>query len=308
MTNYDIKIINNKDGKGRLELGRVEFLVKQIRSISKRALLLQLFGYSKVSLPRKFNKYLNIYLSGQSVVEEATAFTLDADNFGKLPVQLDAFWDKSEIGELTPVSLVIASLRAALLEEEDKNLLDEPLIDELISLKRFFQSDNEILSLSNRGSVPEISLGTREIDQMEHLYKRIPDPQKVVVNGKIDEMKHSKKQLVLLTEKKERVVVMPHDNSIITELSGFFGKDITITGIAHFKPGGQLSFVQLESFGQPGKGDEIFSKKPEKMGIQQKIALQLREGKKANPLDDIFGKWPGDETDEEFERMLKELD
>jgi len=64
----------------------------------------------------------------------------------------------------------------------------------------------------------------------------------------------------------------------------------------------------LESFGQPGKGDQIFSKKPQQMSMQQQIGMQLRQGKKANPLEDIIGKWPGDETDEEFERMLHDLD
>jgi hypothetical protein len=43
------------------------------------------------------------------------------------------------------------------------------------------------------------------------------------------------------------------------------------------------------------------------MSVQQQIALQIRDGKKRNPLDDIIGKWPGNETDEEFEQMLKSL-
>ena len=42
--------------------------------------------------------------------------------------------------------------------------------------------------------------------------------------------------------------------------------------------------------------------------LQKSIDQQVRAGKKLNPLKDIFGKWPGDETDEEFEQMLKELD
>jgi hypothetical protein len=41
--------------------------------------------------------------------------------------------------------------------------------------------------------------------------------------------------------------------------------------------------------------------------MQQQIARQIREGKKPNPIDDIFGKWPGNESDEEFEQMLNSL-
>ncbi|MEX2633658.1 MAG: hypothetical protein WD267_06465 [Balneolales bacterium] len=306
--NYDIQILNNHEGLGKLELDRVGFLAKKVKTISQRALLMQLFGYSKVSLPRKFKTYLNIYLTGQYSENEVTGFNIEADNFGNLSVQLDAFRDKTELQNLTPISLVIASFRAALKEGADKNLLDEPLIDELIQFKKFFETDIEEVTFSNRGSIPEIKLTTKEIDQIENLYKSLPEPQKVVINGVIDEMKYSKKQMVLLTEKKERIVVMPQDNSVINNISSYFGKEITLTGMAHFKPGGQLSYVMLESFGEPGKVDRFFSKRPHKTGVQQQIAVQLREGKKANPLDNIIGKWPGDETDEEFEQMLKGLD
>ncbi|MCC5916164.1 MAG: hypothetical protein JJU02_02435 [Cryomorphaceae bacterium] len=306
--NYDIKIENNREGRGRLELDRIGFLAKQLKSISKKALLLQMFGYSKVSLPRKYNKYLNVYLTGQQQNDHGVALNLGADNFSGIELQLDAFRDKTQLHDLTPISLIISTFRAALEEGEDMNLLDEPLIDELIHFKKFFQSDEETVILSNRGSIPEVRLTNRIIGQIEHLYKSIPDPQKTIINGVIDEMKFSKKQLVLLTAEKERVVVMPKAGTVLHEVSDFFGKEITLTGMAHFKPGGQLSYVELESFAQPSKGDHFFSKKPSKMGVQQQIAMQLREGKKANPLDDIIGKWPGDETDEEFDEMMKLLD
>lgn len=41
--------------------------------------------------------------------------------------------------------------------------------------------------------------------------------------------------------------------------------------------------------------------------IEQQIERQLREGKKPNSLTDVVGKWPGDETEEEFEELLKML-
>lgn len=306
--NYDIKIINNQDGSGRLELDRLSFLVKQLKAISKRSLLIQLFGSSKITLPRKYHKYLKVYLSGQSSDGKATSFTLDADNFGKLAVQLDVFRDISLVKGQTPVSLIISAFRAALSEGEDKNLLDEALMSELMKLRKFFKSDSETILLSNRGTVPQVSVSAKEFDQIEHLYNSIPQAEKVVVNGVIDELKFSGKQMVLLTESKARVIIVCEDSSVMTEVSVFFGKEITLYGMAHYKPGGQLSYILLERFAQPGKGDRFFSRKPDKSSLQQNIALQLRDGKKANPLDDVIGKWPGDETDQEFELMLKELE
>lgn len=306
--NYDIKVINNYEGSGKLELDRVAFLSRHVKSIAKKSLLLQMFGYSKVSLPKKYQKYLQVFLTGNESHQDETLLTLDADNFSKLPIQLDAFRDKSELQNLTPVALVIKAFRAALTEEEDKNLLDEPLIDELIRFRKFFKSDQEEILLSNRNTIPEVKFSNKEIDQIENLYKSIPEPQKTMINGVIDEMKYSKKQMVLITENRERVVVMPQDDTVLASIKEYFGREVTLTGMAHFKPGGQLSYVSLESFGEPGKSDRFFSKKPQKMSIQQQVAFQVREGKKKNPIDDIIGQWPGDETDEEFDRMLKDLD
>ena len=44
------------------------------------------------------------------------------------------------------------------------------------------------------------------------------------------------------------------------------------------------------------------------MTVRQQIQFQLEQGKKRNPLNDIAGLWPGNETDEEFEEMLRSLD
>lgn len=306
--NYDIKIANNYEGIGQLELDRVGFLAKHLKEVSKKALLLQVFGYSKVRLDSKLKKYLNVFMSAPAESGGETLFTLDAANFSELPVQLDAFRDKSQLKTLTPVSLIIQTFNSALNEEGDKNLLDEPIVNELIRFKQFFETDNEVIYLSNRGSIPEAKFGKKSIEKIENLYKETPKPENIIIHGTIDEMKYSRSQLVLLTKENERLVVMQKNKDNIEEVKSFFGRTITIKGKAFFKPGGQLSYVEMESFSEPKSGDEFFSKKPQQLPVQQQIAIQLKAGKKNNPLDDIFGKWPGTETEEEFKEMLKSLD
>ncbi len=305
--NYDIKLINNYEGKGRIELDRMEFLARHIKSIAKKALLLQLYGYSKVSMPKKLNKYLQMFLTQAAGIDDSTVLTVDADNFQNIPVQLDLFKEKQALNTITPMALVIKSFSVALSEEDDKNMIDEPLIDELLRFKKFFQTDTEKVLLSNRSTIPEIEFSKKEIDKMESLFKKIPQPQKTVVAGVVDEMKFTREQVILTTTDNKKIIVLVPKN-LFQDLKEFFGQEIAITGIAHFKPGGQLSYVKMESFAESNeKLKAMFSKKPHRMSMQQQIALQLRQGKKANPIDDIFGKWPGNETDEEFEQMLKAL-
>lgn len=306
--NYDIKIANNYEGAGQLELDRLGFLASHLKEVAKKALLLQKFGYSKVSLDNKLKKYLNVFMTPPSESSGETLFTLNAADFSELPVQLDAFRDKSQLQTLTPVSLIIQTFSAALDEEGDKNLLDEPIVNELIKFKKFFQTENEQILMSNRGSIPEAQFSKKSIEKIESIFKTTPQPEKTIIYGTIDEMKYSRSQLVLLTKENERVVVMQKSKDLFKEVKSFFGKTITINGKAYFKPGGQLSYVEMERFSEPKSGDEFFSKKPQQIPFQQQIAMQLKSGKKNNPLDDIFGKWPGNETDEEFNELIKSLD
>lgn len=305
--NYDIKLINNPEGSGRVELDRIEFLAKHIKSIAQKALLFELFGYSKVNLPRNLTKVLEIFLTQTQGKEDETLLTLDAEYFKDIPVQLNLFKEKQELKDLTPMALVIKSFSASLEEGTDKNLIDEPLLEEVLKFKNFFKSDEERIQLSNRNTIPSIEFSKKEIENVQSIKKSIPKPQRKVVKGIIDEMKFSREQVILTTSESKKIIVLVAKD-MFSQLKEFFGKEISVTGRAFFKPGGNLSYLQLESFGESGQESEFFSKSPTQMSLNQQIALQLREGKKRNPIDLIFGKWPGKETEEEFEAMIKSLD
>src|SRR5690606_720973 len=206
--NYDIKLINNYEGKGRIELARMEFLAKHVKSIAQKALLLQLYGYSKVSLPNKLIKYLNIFLTQTQGNDGETILTLDAENFHNIPVQLDLFRERETLETLTPMALVIKSFTAALREDDDKNLIDEPLIDELIKFKKFLTTNPATILLADGIANPAIEVSRKEIDTVERLYNSIASAQKTVVAGLIYEMKSSREQMILTTADHKKIVVV----------------------------------------------------------------------------------------------------
>ncbi len=134
-----------------------------------------------------------------------------------------------------------------------------------------------------------------DFEKIENLEESIPEPNKVIINGKLDEMKYSKAKLVLITDE-GAVNAFSKDQSFIYGVKDFIGKDLTITGMAHYKPGGKLSFIEIQDFSEPGEKDKLFSRLPHAMNIQQQIVVELKSGKSKNPLADITGKWPGDES------------
>ncbi len=86
------------------------------------------------------------------------------------------------------------------------------------------------------------------------------------------------------------------------KIAGFWGKEVTITGTAHFKPGGK-SVIEIERVFEVVEGDKYFSKKPKSETVEQQIQRQIRQ-KGGNRLSEIVGEWPGDEDFDELIKML----
>jgi hypothetical protein len=219
---------------------------------------------------------------------------------------MDMFKPREEVLQLTPMALVIHSFQTALNDENEDADLDKPLLKSLMSFKKNFISDNEIFYMANRGTVAEVRLTKDDFQKIGQLEDSIPEPKKVIVNGQLDEMKVSKGKLGLQTEQ-GFVNVFANDKTIIENIVSFMGKEVTISGMAHFKPNGQLSFVEIQEFSEPGARDRYFSKKPNAMTAKQQVLFQAKQGKGPNSLDALksISGLLSDISDDEFEEMLK---
>lgn len=311
--NYDIKIKGDSGDDGTIELEKLANIAKTTKDIAQKALMLKLFGYSDLKVPSNIKNALHITLEKVSgSAEEGTHLLLEAGALASSikEFQLDFFKPKllEELSALTPMSLVITSFSAALSDNiDDKNHLDKPLLKTLLQFKKSFASNKETILFSNRQSIPHITLRREDFKKIEQLDDSIPEPQKVIITGKVDELKHTKSQLVLITDD-GNVHVQVKDTQLMNEMTTFFGKDCTIQGMANYRVGGMLSFVEMQGFGKPEEKDKYFSKKPKAMNAVQQVLFQAKQGKKKNPFNDFAGMWPGNETDEEFDELLKALD
>ncbi|MBI5215428.1 MAG: hypothetical protein HY960_06705 [Ignavibacteriae bacterium] len=305
--NYDIRIIGNKNDNGLLEFDRLNLLTRNTKEIATKALMLKLGGFSEIQPPKQIKEALAIRLKSlHGNINEGTNLLLDCEHFSSTLqyLQFDLFKPTEDLLSLTPMALVIQTFRSALLEDEDKNDLDKPLLKTLLKFKKNLLSHREVIYFSNRGTIPEIEITFESFKTIEYLEDAIPEPNKVIVNGRLDEMKYSRSKLVLITDE-GNINAFTKNVNIINSMAEYFGKDLTISGMAHYKPGGQLSYIEVQEFSQPGQKDKFFSRKPSAMNARQQIAFQLKSGKTRNPLSLITGKWPGDES---LDEILKDLD
>lgn len=307
--NYDIKITGEIQNHGHIEFDRLSLLAKSTKEIAEKALMLKVFGFSDIELSSQFKRASEIRLE-KLVSDEVngTAMLIDCNYFSDSvkTFQIDAFrpdlW--TDLQQLTPMALVIKSFRSALIESEEKDNLDKSLLKSLIKFKKNFSGKNQVFHLSNRQTVPEIEIKVEDFRKIELLEENIPEPSKVTVLGTFDELKYSKQKVVLVTADGVINATVP-DEALFLQMLDFVGKELTITGMANYKPNGKLSYIEINNFAEPGKADKYFAKIPQALTVQQQIDFQLKERKSLNPFASLIGKWPGEES---WEEVINELD
>ncbi len=309
--NYDIKIIGENEDNGRIEFDRLAMLTKSTKDIATKALMLQLRGYSDITPDKHLKKALHMFLENiVGDVNEGTSLTIDCKHFSETikGVQLDVFKPKEDVLNLTPMALVIRSFHAALDSEKSEVDIDKPLLRSLMNFKRNFISDNEIFYLANRGTVAEVKLTRDDFKKIKVMEESIPEARNIVIYGELDEMKMSKGKLGLLTEEGSVTLIAKKDTDI-KNLLDFMGNEITVRGKAHYKPNGDLSFVEIQDFNTPQEADKYFSSIPVAKNVQQQLFNVVKIKAKNNSFDalkGLSGLLKDEISEEQFEEMLKD--
>ncbi|MCE7054808.1 hypothetical protein LZF95_08995 [Algoriphagus sp. AGSA1] len=198
------------------------------------------------------------------------------------------------------------SFKEALENPDKSELLDKPLLRNLLSFKKSFLNDNEVFSIKNEGSIEGLTLLKSDFKKIQITETEIPSPEPVVVNGRIEELKYSTQKVKILTEEGLVDAFLSEDFNP-QDIIPWWGKNATVTGIMHYKPGKRFS-IEIERIFEQESGDDFFSKRPKHENLEEQINRQIAEGKDLNPLKFIVGTWPGEESDEEFDALLKSLD
>jgi hypothetical protein len=305
---YEVRLTGSAQDDGKIELDLLIQLAQSITNIARGALQVKLVGISneKGRRSEKISTALKIKLS--DLKKGSTILELECDSFKSTLEGQPGDLFKSEILEQlpdkTPMSLVIESFREAMNYDEDSTFLDKPLLKKLKDFKRVFVSNDELLTISNQGSIPEITLRKSDFKKIGVLEDSIPEPQEIVINGVVEELKYSKLRVGIAT--KQGLV-----NAVLSEelepmdISKYWGQELTIAGRMHFLPSGKPSFIYIEKVFKPNEFDSYFSKPINKLNIEQQIQRKIKREKHTNLLKDAMGQWPGDES---IEDILKDLD
>jgi len=93
----------------------------------------------------------------------------------------------------------------------------------------------------------------------------------------------------------------------IAKVTALFRQEVLVLGKAIYRPSGKLLRIDADDVIVAGERDQFFSSVPKPRRSRYDLREVLREQHHKKGISAIFGKWPGDETDEQIAEAMKEL-
>jgi hypothetical protein len=208
------------------------------------------------------------------------------------------------------LSLMSASLAEATAGRVDSEVFDVDLLGVFTrDFARLFRRDQvRSLSLSNGSpDSPRLDLDATALHAVGRLRDRTPKAQRARLAGRMDEARYGARSFVLQLENGARVRGVRTDQGAET-LKPYFGEPIVIEGMAQFRPSGRLLRVDVDRIYPATDRDvAVFSVEPRPLDQAIDPRLLRKPQGPSTGLNAIIGRWPGDESDEEFFRLVDEL-
>jgi hypothetical protein len=208
--------------------------------------------------------------------------------------------------QATAIGLWTQSLTDAIEGKADSELYDVGLLSKTeADLARIFGASVEEIEIRNGSSAaPPLVIGHEAIAQIRSLRDQTPPSRRVRVSGRLDTLRHSDRRFTLILEDGSSVTGVA-DGVDDGALSALWGKLAVISGLAVFRPSGALLRIEADHVA-PALGNDmaIFSEIPRATPDELDLrSLRKPQGARSG-VNAIFGKWPGDESDEEFAALI----
>ena len=204
----------------------------------------------------------------------------------------------------SPVDLFEDALEDALAGNEDSDLFDGGLV-------RAFQGFSALLDQGVE-RVEMVNGRTLRVDghsmlNIQRLAGRTYAPQRVRVAGRLETIRYSDCRFVLTLADGASMggTAIDLGNEVLRES---FGRTVMVTGRAVFRPSGRPLRIDAEKIEAASDRDALIWSSPPKPLLPSFAPKAIREEQRSKGgLSAVFGKWPGDESDEEVQAALDSL-
>jgi hypothetical protein len=190
----------------------------------------------------------------------------------------------------------------------DSDRFDRQLLQQIERFKNGLNGTFQRLEFTgNRisASTPAI-INSGIVETASRLSHNTPEPQQTRIVGTLDMIRSSTNTFAIKLKHGEEVrgVLTEGKVSQFTEL---VEQDVLILGKAIYRPSGKLLRIDADEVIPAGDHDRFFETIPKPKRSRFDLREVICEQKHKRGVAAIYGKWPGDESDEDIESALKEI-
>jgi len=247
---------------GKISFSKLRELQEKLTDLAEGAVLNLIEGRSKPGRgqkPKWLKKAIDFQITGLnsgSTILEIEALKISEVYQGK---QFGIFDEPDADKLLSESAFGLASYvyDKAVTQPESSGILDKYLLQKITAFSKILDSDNsEIKLISNdKSPVTSVTIKRNTLQQVSVTEQKTRDSVKTAITGTLDVMRHKKEQMEIITTGDQRIRAFPDNNLNIKNLKNFFGENVKITGLAHFKTDGSLKFIEILDI-QTANGEE----------------------------------------------------
>ncbi len=243
--------------------------------------------------------------------EDETTLRLEAPWLGDAaPVfyRQREFWPSRPDERDTGLDLLADVISEVAANNADSEKFDAGLLRRLSTFRGLVQKFFPEIVITGRRYPAErpCILSESVVTTADELRAHTPPPRRVRVVGTLDMIRASTRAFAIKLESGQEIqgVFVGHD---IEGLRRMWGERVLVVGKAIYRPSGQLLRIDADRVAAASGRDRLFSTIPQPIRRKFDLAQAVRKQVHKRGVAAIFGRWPGDESEEEVWRALEEL-
>jgi len=236
----------------------------------------------------------------------STVINIEAPFLGataKDEIRQQDFWYVVPKPDDTAFTLLSKSVHDTTTEMLDSDAYDAGILDSLLQFKGFLRKGGaHTIELRCKGRRAEnFGLGTKELEKIQRLKAKTPEPRACILSGHLDAIEHSRRRFHLILASGESVLGAIDPAYVgVEDMRQYWGQNATVKGIVHFRPSGKPRLIEAHLIKTMAEGEEVFNVLPQ-VQTEASFLKELKDGEMKNGwLKDVWGKWPGEEPIEEL--------
>jgi len=255
LKNFDLE-------NGKISFSKLAELQDRLTALAEGAVLNLIDGRSKPGRgqkPKWLNEVIDFQITG--LHSGSTILDIEAPKISQVyQGKQFGIFDEPEAEKLLNESAFGLSsylYDKATCQPESSGMLDKYLLQKITAFNKVLDNDESEVNLISNGQshIKSVSIKRTSLKKISVTEQKTRDSVKTSITGMLDVMRHKKEQMEIVTTGDQRIRAFPGSNLNIKKLKNFFGENVKITGLAHFKPDGNLKYIEILDI-QIAKGEE----------------------------------------------------